>query len=196
MVNAVAYHTLNTTDAVSLKILQGTLIQNQRADLCLDAMREGCSHILFIDSDMTFPQDMIQRLLAHDVDIVATNCARRRMPTGPTAQNYDENGKRQQVYTMPESTGLEEVGSVGTGVMLIKREVFQGMSEPWFDMPWQYETRGYMGEDVFFCKKAQELGFKVYIDHDVSKEIGHIGTFEFRHEHTWVMKEQLEKEAV
>jgi hypothetical protein len=71
MVNMVAYHTLNTTDAVSLKILQGTLIQNQRADLCLDAMREGCSHILFIDSDMTFPQDMIQRLLAHDVDIVA-----------------------------------------------------------------------------------------------------------------------------
>ena len=78
MVNMVAYHTLNTTDAVSLKILQGTLIQNQRADLCLDAMREGCSHILFIDSDMTFPQDMIQRLLAHDVDIVAANCATMR----------------------------------------------------------------------------------------------------------------------
>ena len=196
MVNMVAYHTLNTTDAVSLKILLGTLIQNQRADLCLDAMREGCSHILFIDSDMTFPQDMIGRLLAHDVDIVAANCARRRMPTGPTAQNYDENGKRQPVYTMPESIGLEEIGSVGTGIMLIKREVFQGMNEPGFDMPWEYDNRGYMGEDVFFCKKAQELGFKVYIDHDVSKEIGHIGTFEFRHEHTWVMKEQLEKEAV
>jgi hypothetical protein len=75
LVNLVAYHTLNTTDAVSLKILQGTLIQNQRADLCLDAMREGCSHILFIDSDMTFPQDMIQRLLAHDVDIVRMTSA-------------------------------------------------------------------------------------------------------------------------
>ncbi len=80
MVNLVAYHTLNTTDAISLKLLQGTLIQNQRADLCLDALREGCTHILFIDSDMTFPQDMIQRLLKHDVDIVAANCARRRMP--------------------------------------------------------------------------------------------------------------------
>jgi hypothetical protein len=196
MVNMVAYHTLNTTDAVSLKILQGTLIQNQRADLCLDAMREGCSHILFIDSDMTFPQDMIQRLLARDVDIVAANCARRRMPTGPTAQNYDENGKRKAVYTMPESSGLEEIGSVGTGIMLIKRNVFEGMTEPWFDMPWQTGTRGYMGEDVFFCKKAQELGFKVYIDHDVSKEIGHIGTFEFRHDHTWIVKEEMEKEAV
>jgi len=192
MVNMVSYHTLNTTDAISLKIMQGTIIQNQRADLCLDAMREGCSHILFIDSDMTFPQDMVQRLLKHDVDIVATNCARRRMPTGPTAQNYDENGNRQPVYTMPDSTGLEEIGSVGTGVMLIKKEVFQNMSEPWFDMPWQTGKRGYMGEDVFFCKKAQELGFKVYIDHDVSKEIGHIGTFEFKHDHTWVMRD-LEK---
>jgi hypothetical protein len=192
MVNMVSYHTLNTTDAISLKIMQGTIIQNQRADLCLDAMREGCSHILFIDSDMTFPQDMVQRLLKHDVDIVAANCARRRMPTGPTAQNYDENGVRKMVYTMPDSTGLEEVGSIGTGIMLIKKEVFQNMSEPWFDMPWQTGKRGYMGEDVFFCKKAQELGFKVYIDHDVSKEIGHIGTFEFKHDHTWVMRD-LEK---
>jgi hypothetical protein len=192
MVNMVSYHTLNTTDAISLKIMQGTIIQNQRADLCLDAMREGCSHILFIDSDMTFPQDMVQRLLKHDVDIVAANCARRRMPTGPTAQNYDKNGIRTMVYTMPDSTGLEEVGSIGTGIMLIKKEVFQNMSEPWFDMPWQTGKRGYMGEDVFFCKKAQELGFKVYIDHDVSKEIGHIGTFEFKHDHTWVMRD-LEK---
>ena len=52
MVNMVAYHTLNTSDAISLKLMQGTIIQNQRADLCLDAMREGCTHILFIDSDM------------------------------------------------------------------------------------------------------------------------------------------------
>lgn len=50
--------------------MQGTIIQNQRADLCLDAMREGCTHILFIDSDMTFPQDLVGRLLAHDKEIV------------------------------------------------------------------------------------------------------------------------------
>ena len=40
LVNMVAYHTLNTNDAVSLKISQGTLIANQRAELSLDAMRE------------------------------------------------------------------------------------------------------------------------------------------------------------
>jgi len=189
LVNMVAYHTINTNDAVSLKISQGTLIANQRAELSLDAMGEGCTHILFIDSDMRFPQDMIGRLVKHDLDIVATNCARRRMPTGPTAQLYKENGERELVWTMPESTGLQEVGSVGMGVMLIKRKVFEALAEPWFETPWRVDKRGYIGEDVFFCQKAAAAGFKIWIDHDVSKEIGHIGTFEFKHDHTWVMKE-------
>ena len=192
LVNMVAFHTINTMDAVALKINQGTLIQNQRADLCLEAMGEGCSHVRFIDSDMTFPQDMVQRLLAHDKDIVATNCARRRMPTGPTAQRTLPDGSRELIYTMPESTGLEEVESIGMGVMLIKRKVFESLTEPWFETPWRTDKRGYIGEDVFFCRKAAAAGFKIYIDHDVSKEIGHIGTFEFKHDHTWVMRD-LEK---
>jgi len=173
LVNMVCFHTLNTNDAISLKISEGTLIANQRAELSLDAMREGCSHILFIDSDMRFPQDMISRLLAHDLDIVATNCARRRMPTGPTAQIYKENGDRELVWSMPDSTGLQEVGSVGMGVMMIKAGVFKALSEPWYETPWRHD-------------------FKIWIDHDVSKEIGHIGMFEFKHDHTWAIKD-LEK---
>jgi hypothetical protein len=192
LVNMVCFHTLNTNDAISLKISEGTLIANQRAELSLDAMREGCSHILFIDSDMRFPQDMISRLLAHDLDIVATNCARRRMPTGPTAQIYKENGDRELVWSMPDSTGLQEVGSVGMGVMMIKAGVFKALSEPWYETPWRHDKRGYIGEDVFFCRKAREAGFKIWIDHDVSKEIGHIGMFEFKHDHTWAIKD-LEK---
>jgi len=194
LVNMVAYHTMNTNDAVSLKISQGTLIANQRAELSLDAMQENCSHVLFVDSDMRFPQDMIGRLLKHDLDIVATNCARRRMPTGPTAQLYKDNGDRELVWTMPDSTGLQEVGSVGMGVMLIKANVFAALSEPWFETPWRHDKRGYIGEDVFFCQKAAAAGFKIHIDHDVSKEIGHIGTFEFKHDHTWVMRDLEEQE--
>jgi hypothetical protein len=184
---------LNTNDAVSLKISEGTLIANQRAELTLDAMREQCSHILFIDSDMRFPQDLISRLLAHDLDIIATNCARRRMPTGPTAQVYKPDGERELVWTMPESKGLQEVHSVGMGVMMIKSSVFKALSEPWYETPWRHDKRGYIGEDVFFCRKAREAGFKIWIDHDVSKEIGHIGMFEFKHDHTWAIKD-LEKE--
>jgi len=193
LVNMVCFHTLNTNDAVSLKISEGTLIANQRAELTLDAMREGCSHILFIDSDMRFPQDLISRLLKHDLDIIATNCARRRMPTGPTAQVYKPDGERELVWTMPDSTGLQEIHSVGMGVMMIKSSVFKALAEPWYETPWRHDKRGYIGEDVFFCRKAREAGFKIWIDHDVSKEIGHIGMFEFKHDHTWAIKD-LEKE--
>ena len=190
LVNMVAYHACNTDDRIDLKIMQGTLIQNQRAELALDAMRGGCTHILFIDSDMTFPQDMIQRLLAHDLDIVATNCARRRMPTGPTAKIGNK-----LVFSTLEDHGLQEVDTIGMGVMLIKADVFRKMSEPWFETPWRNDKRGYVGEDVFFSLKAKEIGYKIYIDHDVSREIGHIGTFEFRHEHTWVVKDLQDQEA-
>jgi hypothetical protein len=193
LVNMVCFHTINTNDAVSLKISEGTLCANQRAELTLDAMREGCSHILFIDSDMRFPQDLVSRLLVHDLDIVATNCARRRMPTGPTAQVYKPDGERELVWTMFESKGLQEVHSVGMGVMMIKSSVFKALSEPWYETPWRHDKRGYIGEDVFFCRKAREAGFKIWIDHDVSKEIGHIGMFEFKHDHTWAIKD-LEKE--
>jgi hypothetical protein len=98
---------------------------------------------------------------------------------------------------MPDSTGLEEVESIGMGVMLISRKVFEKLSEPWFETPWRTDKRGYIGEDVFFCRKATAAGFKIYIDHDVSKEIGHIGTFEFKHDHTWVMRDldKAQKEA-
>jgi len=77
--------------------------------------------------------------------------------------------------------------------MRIKAGVFKALSEPWYETPWRTDKRGYIGEDVFFCNKARDAGFKIWIDHDVSKEIGHVGTFEYKHDHTWVIKD-LEKE--
>lgn len=35
-------------------------------------------------------------------------------------------------------------------------------------------------EDVYFCRKAAEKGVKIYIDHDLSKQIRHIGTFSYQ----------------
>jgi len=36
---------------------------------------------------------------------------------------------------------------------------------------------------MYFCLKAKELEVPSFIDHDLSKEVRHIGSFEFRHEH-------------
>jgi hypothetical protein len=45
---------------------------------------------------------------------------------------------------------------------------------------------------VFFCRKAREAGYEVLVDHDLSHQVKHIGTFEYSHEGAWAMKEQVD----
>jgi len=171
----------------------GTLIANQRQQLALEAMDAGCSHILFLDTDMRFPKDTLDRLLAHDKPIVAANYATRRMPVKTVAFKSDTNWDC--IYTTPESTGLERVHSVGMGVMLIKREVFQKAELPWFHLGYSLKTHSFSGEDIFFCRAARKNGFEVFIDHDLSKEVKHIGSFEFAHEHAEVCKQEANDDS-
>lgn len=166
----------------------GTLIANQRQELALEAMQANCSHILFLDTDMRFPKDTLDRLLAHDKPIVAANYATRRMPIHSVAFKTDKD--LDCVYTTPESTGLESVAAVGMGVMLIKREVFEKSELPWFHLGYSLKTHSFTGEDIFFCRAARRNGFDVLIDHDLSKEVRHIGSFEFAHEHAEVCKDE------
>jgi len=59
--------------AVLIKVLTGPLIQSARNQLTFDLLLSGCSHCLWIDSNLIFTVQQIQRLLAHDKDIV-TGC--------------------------------------------------------------------------------------------------------------------------
>jgi GT2 family glycosyltransferase len=160
----------------------------QRQDLAKSAIEAGCTHTMWLDSDMRFPKDTIIRLLKHDIGIVCANYAKRRFPTEPIAvrkNGKDEDAKTiQRVYTEDHSTGLVDVDYCGMGVMLVKAEVYKTMEYPWFAIPWVPNAQDYMGEDVWFCRRAAENGTKTYIDQDLSKEVHHIGSFEFKHEHT------------
>jgi hypothetical protein len=54
------------------------------------------------------------------------------------------------------------------------------MEPPWFHVPWDAEKMRYeCGEDVYFCKKATAAGFEILLDHDLSKDVYHIGNMEF-----------------
>ena len=44
------------------------------------------------------------------------------------------------------------------------------------------EADTYQGEDWSFCQACEEKGVPLYIDHDVSKVIGHVGNYEFTHD--------------
>lgn len=150
----------NNPDAY-YSISQGTLLCNQRTDLVKAAIKSHLSHVLFIDSDMRFPADTIQRLMKHRLDIVAANCVHRG--SQKTTGDIESKGK----------TGIEEIEKIGFGVTLIRTEVFLKIPEPWFATP--YDGERFVGEDVFFCHKVRESGIKIFVDHDLSLEVKHEG---------------------
>ena len=167
--------------AFNLHFLQGTLIADQRCKLVEMALKAKADYVLFLDSDMRFPADLIDKLLAHDKDIVACNYAQRRLPVRTVA--FKDWASLDYVYSLG-SSGLETVDAVGMGAMLIKAEVFKRLPYPWFQIHYLPSAKMWAGEDMFFCNLAKEAGYEIVVDHDLSRQIGHEGMFTFCHEHT------------
>ena len=191
LARAMSFHTATTDDRVLLFTSHGTLIASQRMELARQALEEKADYLLWLDSDMRFPKETIGHLILRDKPIVAANYATRRMPVKPVAM-MDNNGEIGRVYTAPDSEGLQPVDYIGMGVMMVKREVFEKVEAPWFAIPYSTIGNHYIGEDVFFCRKAREAGYEVLVDHDLSHQVKHIGTFEYSHEGAWAMKEQVD----
>ena len=180
--------------AFNLHFLQGTLIADQRCKLVELALSRKADYVLFLDSDMRFPANLIDRLLAHDKDIVACNYAQRRLPVRTVA--FKDWAALDYVYSLGKE-GLETVDAVGMGAMLIKAEVFKRIPYPWFQIHYLPSAKMWAGEDMFFCNLAKEAGIEVVVDHDLSRQIGHEGMFTFCHEHTEdeMTAQQQRKEA-
>ena len=166
-----------------LLIGRDALIARSRERLTLDALaEEDVTHILWLDSDMSFPSDIIERLMAHDVPVVGANCSHRRGLAKPTAWRVDDkNEVTERVYTERDSGGLERVTGMGSAVLMVKREVYEGIKQPWHHTPWIGDPADtqMLGEDAFFFYQLREAGVPVYIDHDLSWEVGHIGEYEY-----------------
>ena len=160
----------------------GTLIFDQREKLVQHALDGGCDYILFIDSDMRFPKNTIDRLLKHDKPIVGVNATTRTVPVKPTAKQLEVDVEKKENYWYPViskgKTGIEQITAIGCGVMLVKAEVFRNTPQPWF---WFYQIPGgkTLGEDVHFCVAAADAGYETWVDHDLSQEIGHVGQYTY-----------------
>lgn len=167
-------------DAQRLRILtaRSSMISQNRENLVRLARKNGSSHLLFLDSDMEFPADTMHRLLRHDKEIVAANCVIKQIPTSTTAILPDGN----RLYTNPDSEGLVRVEKVGVAVALIRLDVFDKISRPWFHMEWNDDLMSYMGEDIYFCLKCKrEANIPIYVDQDLSREVKHVGAYSFDH---------------
>ena len=150
-----------------------SILPFSRYVLARKALDIGCTHVLWIDADMGFPPDMLQRFMEHGDQIVGINATSRRPPYRNCAQISRGGG----MHTGPESTGLERAHRMGFGVMWMPTSIFEKLPEPWFDFTWREELRVHQGEDHYFFQLAEEAGMEFYVDHDISKQVFHYGTF-------------------
>lgn len=176
----------------NVNFVSGTLIADQRQKLVMMAIKQKADYVLFLDSDMRFPPYLLERLLSHGKDVVACNYATRRLPVKTVA--FSDFAELKCIYSS-DKTGLEEVDAVGMGAMLIKTEIFKKLPLPWFSISYLPSGNMYIGEDIYFCKLAQANGIKVYVDHDLSKDVRHIGVMEFTHDHAETCRPDPMEEA-
>lgn len=156
---------------------RSSLLPALREDIVDTAIKAGCSHLLFIDSDQTFPPDVVHRLAAHNKPVVGANIALKTLPSTPSARNsYSES---QPVYSN-EKTGLEQVQYLGFGLTLLHLGVFARIPRPWFQIGYK-EGLGHIGEDIYFFDELRRLKVPVYVDHDVSNQVGHMGYYMYTH---------------
>lgn len=160
-----------------------SILPKSRHELINDALKEGCSHLLFVDTDQTFPAFLAHQLASHGKRVVGCNIATKSIPASPTARNFNPNWiGGDVVYSDTESTGLERVWRIGCGVLLIDLSIVAQLRKPYFAVEWNEELKDFIGEDWFFCQRLEEKAIPIYIDHDMSKQIGHIGSLTYTHD--------------
>jgi hypothetical protein len=176
-------------DALTINSFGVSMLPFGRYVLAKSALEQGATHMLWIDSDMEFPADMLLRFLRRDESIIGINAMSRRKPFKNTAIT----GPDKQVVTNQDSSGLEKVFRMGFGVAWIATEVIARMELPWFDITWQPDCSLFMGEDYYFFEKAKDLGYELYIDQDLSKSVQHLGTFAYNPQMIPVAQELMQK---
>ena len=149
-----------------------TMIDTARNLLVLKALDDvTVTHILMIDDDMTFESDFLLKLIAHDVDIVG-GMAFKRTPDYYPCVYKKIPGTEDHVPILPAV--FQEVDAIGTGGILIKREVFQKLRHPFFETFFDaIDPAKHTSVDFDFCIKAKAAGLKIFVDPDAA--MGHLG---------------------
>jgi hypothetical protein len=140
------------------------------------AITKDFSHVLFIDDDMEFEEDVLFDLARRNLDFVVCNYPRKKVPLSFISIGL--NGE--ELITSKDSMGVEEASQVGFGMALIGMNVIKSIEKPRFPLPFNTVTMEYGSEDYWFCKRAKDNGYKIFIDHDASKKVGHIGSYTYR----------------
>jgi hypothetical protein len=141
-------------------------IQEMRNNIARRALELDCTHLIFLDADMTFPENTIRKLIEDDKDIIGALTFKRWPPFHPILY-MGTKGDLTVLDPYPED--VVEVTATGTGCLMIKINVIEEMPYPWFEFSKTDDERT-IGEDVYFCYKAAKFGYKIFVDTTIKTE--------------------------
>ena len=155
-------------------IVFGKEIGFARNELAKAALKRGCKYLFFLGDDVVAPSFTLQQLIYRmenipNVDVVGGVYCSKSTPPAPLV--FDGNGKGSywdwKIGEFFKCTGL------GMDCTLIRTELFERIPEPWFktvkdDNFLDGENRvEEWTEDLYFLKKAADVGAGIYCDASV-----------------------------
>lgn len=177
---------MNKPEGTEVAIASCSLIYEARHTLAKKAMDDGFDRVMWLDSDMVFEPDLMNRLSAdldQGLDFVSAVYFSRKNPISPIVyeichptklKNGDLYPTVKSFREIPEE--LFEIEGCGFGAVMMTTDLIRRAGP----LPF-YPTDKY-GEDLSFCRKVRETGAKLYCDGRI--RLGHIGT-SIINEQTW-----------
>lgn len=156
--------------------LTNTLIYSARNIIAGNALQAGFDRVLWLDSDMRFPVDMIERLsddMDKGYDLVTGLYFTRKVPIKPnifSTMRYDSptDAEAQIMYEYPE--GLVDIAACGFGCCLTSVDLIRRVGDA-YGSP--FTPLDGVGEDMSFCWRAGQIGAKMCCDTRIKCD--HIG---------------------
>lgn len=151
------------------------------------ALLFGAEWVFLMDVDQTFPPNTIPRLMQtakkHQAKVVSVLYHLGRAPYGPVAgwikpvdgqdAYVNSKGESWRDYYAPLGKGVVEVDWVGSGGLLIHRDVLSAIGWPPFVDRWEPGMSfRKVGHDCVFSERVKKAGFKIHVDTAVGSAHG------------------------
>ena len=153
---------------VDLQVQSGTLVYIARNRLARKAIDRGFTHVLWLDSDMTFSPNIVDDLLFCGKEMVCGAFVSRRPSYGPCVYtDISDPGKMKQV----EHFGTEPFRVDGCGFATVLTSV-DLLKAVWQKFDTCFRPTEKYGEDLAFCDRVKQIGGEIWCEPTVRP--GHI----------------------
>ena len=166
---------------VSFDFIRGYDCATARNRIAQKALDMKVNYVLMVDNDVVLPKDALINLLSHKENVCLGYYAHRgtdniyhgntcicklRDANGTAYFNYPLESEyiAKELHALESSgTFLIQIHGGGMGCALIKTDVFRTLKYPWYDWV-NYESKGVLSEDLYFCEGCRKAGIKIYAD--------------------------------